>query len=84
MTMDLQAKSEELRPLLTDKRNGWSAGAIVSFPGEANFVDATLRWNLYQAPTFAASISVGTEADVAKAVREPPIPPVAPLADDHI
>ncbi|RYP19806.1 hypothetical protein DL765_003152 [Monosporascus sp. GIB2] len=69
MTMEAQAKSEELRSLLADKRNGWSADTTVSFPGEADFVNATLRWNHYRAPTYTASISVGTEADVAKAVK---------------
>ncbi|KAI0012236.1 hypothetical protein F4779DRAFT_81728 [Xylariaceae sp. FL0662B] len=66
--MEAQAKPD-LRALLADKRNGWSANTTISFAGEIDFVNATYRWNLYAAPTYSANISAGIEADVAKAVK---------------
>lgn len=66
--MEAQAKSD-LRALLAKTRNGWSKDATVSVAGDADFVNSTHRWNLHRSPTYSANISVGTEADVAKAVR---------------
>ncbi|KAI1873002.1 uncharacterized protein JN550_003876 [Neoarthrinium moseri] len=45
-----------------------SAGTIVSFPGSDSFTNATERWSVFHQPTYAASVSPATEADVAKAV----------------
>ncbi|KAL3477602.1 FAD-binding domain-containing protein [Aspergillus californicus] len=56
----------DLASILQDQ--SWS-GATLSFPGSDNFTDATLRWNIYNEPTYSAALSVASEADVVKAVK---------------
>jgi hypothetical protein len=61
----------DLRAVLTAGRSSsWSPDTIISFPGTEEFENATARWTIAGAPTYAAAISPATEADVALAVRE--------------
>ncbi|KAI9374704.1 hypothetical protein BJX61DRAFT_264134 [Aspergillus egyptiacus] len=41
----------------------------LAFPGTSEFTAATERWSTYQAPTFAAALPVGSEQELATAVR---------------
>ncbi|KAL2825437.1 FAD-binding domain-containing protein [Aspergillus cavernicola] len=52
--------------LLSDQ--SWSANTLLSKPGASEFTEATARWNSYQAPTYAAALSVGSEEDLTTAV----------------
>ncbi|KFA51411.1 hypothetical protein S40293_03219 [Stachybotrys chartarum IBT 40293] len=60
----------DLRGILLDEANEWSSGAVITFPEDgADFYNVTERWSPYEAPTFAAAISVATEEDVIQAVQ---------------
>lgn len=58
----------DLKGLLTDPARHWAANTTVSFPGDATFANATERWSIFNAPTYSAAVSPGTEADVSKVV----------------
>lgn len=58
----------DLKGLLTDPARHWAANTTVSFPGDATFSNATERWSIFNAPTYSAAVSPGTEADVSKVV----------------
>lgn len=61
----------DLRSILLDEANEWSSGAVITFPEDgADFYNVTERWSPYEAPTFAAAISVVTEEDVIQAVGD--------------
>ncbi|KAL4797947.1 FAD-binding domain-containing protein [Aspergillus venezuelensis] len=47
----------------------WSPDTILSFPGSTEFSNATYRWNIRDAPTYAAALSVGLEEDAIRAVK---------------
>jgi FAD/FMN-containing dehydrogenase len=62
----------DLRAVLTDPANSFSANTTVSFPGDGDgsaFTAATARWSLFAPPTYSAAITPGTEQDVVTAVR---------------
>ncbi|KAK8216671.1 FAD-dependent oxidase [Phyllosticta capitalensis] len=63
------AASANIKGLLQDRSNKWSANTTVYFPGDAEFSNETLRWNEYSAPTFAAVVRPGSEQDVQKVVK---------------
>ncbi|KAJ2980602.1 hypothetical protein NUW58_g6900 [Xylaria curta] len=62
-------RAQDLRAILTHPGNEWAPTTTISFPNSEQFVNATLRWDIYAPPTYAAAISPGTEADVVKAVQ---------------
>ncbi|KAF2792192.1 Glucooligosaccharide oxidase [Melanomma pulvis-pyrius CBS 109.77] len=59
----------DLRGVLTNPENDWSAGTVVSFAGSDEFHNATNRWTITGAPTFSAAISPANEGDVIAAVK---------------
>lgn len=59
---------QELKSLLLRTENNWSANTIISFPGEADFENATDRWTIFAPPTYSAAISPAMENDVVKIV----------------
>lgn len=59
----------DIKTILTDSGNGWSASTRILFSGDDEFPEATARWAIYKPPTYTACISPGTEGDVVKAVR---------------
>ncbi|KAA8565447.1 hypothetical protein MFRU_006g00290 [Monilinia fructicola] len=59
----------DLRSALTQSNIRWSSQAILSFPGQPSFSNATERWTIFDPPTYSASITVGNEADVVNAIR---------------
>lgn len=61
----------DLRSLLGDPANGWSVNTTISFPGSAEFEEATERWTIYRPPTYRAAICPGTEDDIIKIVSGP-------------
>ena len=60
----------DIRTLLSQKANGWDNRTIISFPESSTFINSTSRWSTYDAPTYLAAVSPGTETDVAKVVRD--------------
>lgn len=60
----------DIKTILTDSGNGWSAGTKILFSGDNEFAEVTTRWAAYKPPTYTASISPATEEDVAKVVRD--------------
>lgn len=60
----------DIRALLSQKANGWDKGTIISFPQSSTFVNITSRWSTYDPPTYLAAVSLATETDVAKVVRD--------------
>ena len=60
----------DLRSVLTNPANVWSAGTVVSFAGSDEFHNSTARWTITGAPTFSAAISPANEEDVITAVRD--------------
>lgn len=58
----------DLKGLLTDPARHWAVNTTVSFPGDTMFANATERWSIFNAPTYSAAVSPGTEADVSKVV----------------
>lgn len=48
--------------------NNWSVNTTISFPGQSDFTNATIRWNAYEGPGYAAAVTVGSAEDVAKTV----------------
>ncbi|KAK7532590.1 FAD-dependent oxidase [Phyllosticta citricarpa] len=63
------AASANIKGLLQDRSNQWSAETTVYFPGDSQFTNETLRWNEYSAPTFLAVIRPGSQQDVQKVVK---------------
>lgn len=63
------AASVDLKALLTDSDIKWASDTVISFPDTPEFEDATVRWNSYNAPTYAGAISPADEEDVVKVVR---------------
>lgn len=61
----------DIRSLLTSPRNNWSANTTISFPTSPQFENATERWTLFDAPTYSAAVSPGSEADLVTAVCQP-------------
>lgn len=59
----------DIKKILTNSGNDWSASTTILFPGDEEFAEATRRWAIYKPPTYTACISPGTEEDVVKAVR---------------
>ncbi|KAL4913598.1 hypothetical protein BDW62DRAFT_220572 [Aspergillus aurantiobrunneus] len=47
----------------------WSSNTVLSIPGSTQFSNATSRWNVYRAPTYAAALSIGSEDDLVTAVK---------------
>jgi hypothetical protein len=45
----------------------WSDSTL-SFPGTSGFNESTERWDVYQAPSFAVALAVGSEEDLVAAV----------------
>lgn len=62
------SNAQDLETILTDPSNNWASTTVVSFPGSQEFINATLRWEVYAPPSYSAAISPGTEADVVKSV----------------
>ena len=59
----------DLRLILLSGSNAWSPATEIFFPsGSGLFNDTTRRWNIYNAPTYAASIIPGSEVDVQKVI----------------
>ncbi|RFU78524.1 fad binding domain [Trichoderma arundinaceum] len=58
----------DLYSIFTNPKNTWDSHTTIDAPNTAAFVNATIRWNPFSEPTYAAAISPATEADVAKAV----------------
>ncbi|KAL4925107.1 FAD-binding oxidoreductase [Aspergillus undulatus] len=58
----------------------WSPDTVLSFPSSAEFEDATARWNIRRAPSYAAALSVGAEEDVITAVKAATIHNISFLA----
>ncbi|KFA72424.1 hypothetical protein S40288_08036 [Stachybotrys chartarum IBT 40288] len=59
----------DLRRLFLDPSNSWNANTTISFPNDGiTWVEATIRWSPYHAPTYAAAISPATEDDAVRAV----------------
>lgn len=46
----------------------WTTGTVLSYPGQEAFSRSTERWTVYEPPSYSASVTVETEADVVKAV----------------
>ncbi|CAJ2512896.1 Uu.00g010150.m01.CDS01 [Anthostomella pinea] len=67
-TTSVVSSRTDLRPILTDPSNYWTANTVVSFPEDPDFVNATERWTIYDSPSYAAAVTPATEADVVKAV----------------
>ncbi|KAI1087260.1 hypothetical protein F5B19DRAFT_476179 [Rostrohypoxylon terebratum] len=63
------SNAQDLETILTDPGNNWAPTTTVTFPGTQEFIDATLRWEVYAPPSYSAAISPGTEADVVKSVK---------------
>jgi hypothetical protein len=63
------AAPADLRSAFTNPTNKWAANTTISFPGSANFDNATVRWNGYEGPDYSVAITPGTADDAAKAVR---------------
>ncbi|OJJ83639.1 FAD-binding oxidoreductase [Aspergillus glaucus CBS 516.65] len=63
------AASVDLKALLTDSDIKWASDTVISFPDTTEFEDATVRWNSYNAPTYAGAISPADEEDVVKVVK---------------
>ncbi|KAI1448849.1 hypothetical protein F5Y02DRAFT_414852 [Annulohypoxylon stygium] len=63
------SNAQDLETILTDPSNNWASTTVVSFPGSQEFINATLRWEVYAPPSYSAAISPGTEADVVKSVK---------------
>ncbi|OTA57984.1 Glucooligosaccharide oxidase [Hypoxylon sp. EC38] len=64
----------DLRAILTDENIKWSPQTEITFPGDEDFENATVRWTIFKPPTYQAAVSPGTEADIITAVH---------LARDH-
>ncbi|KAI3327602.1 Glucooligosaccharide oxidase [Xylariaceae sp. AK1471] len=47
----------------------WSSGTLIAFPDSEEFSNATERWTVTYQPSYTASITPATEADVAAAVK---------------
>ncbi|KAL2788811.1 hypothetical protein BJX66DRAFT_326833 [Aspergillus keveii] len=43
--------------------------STLSFPGAREFNESTERWDIFQAPSFAAALAVGSEEDLVAAVK---------------
>jgi len=65
----LAAASTGLISAFNDPKNDWNPRTTISFAGSAMFDNATIRWNAYAGPSFTVAVTVGTAADVAKAVK---------------
>ncbi|KAL2275178.1 hypothetical protein FJTKL_02407 [Diaporthe vaccinii] len=65
----MQVMMADIKTILTDSGNGWSASTRILFSGDDEFPEATARWAIYKPPTYTACISPGTEGDVVKAVK---------------
>ncbi|KAL9622084.1 MAG: hypothetical protein Q9160_003583 [Pyrenula sp. 1 TL-2023] len=61
--------SADLRAVFTGSDAKWSSGTVVSFANSSEFVDATIRRELFAAPSFAAAVTPDNEDDVAQAVK---------------
>lgn len=59
----------DIKTILTDSINGWSADTRIRFPDDDDLANVTTRWAAYKPPTYSAAISPATEEDVVKAVR---------------
>ncbi|KAK4992368.1 hypothetical protein LTR50_001126 [Elasticomyces elasticus] len=57
----------DVAALLNSKK--WSANTTIAYPGSAGFADQTLRWTIFDAPTYSAVITPGNEQDVIQAVK---------------
>jgi len=64
------AAAVNLRSLLLDGDIHWASDTIISLPNTPEFEEATVRWNSYNAPTYAGAISPADEEDVIKVVCE--------------
>jgi len=49
----------------------WPAGVTLNRPGTASFTNATMRWSIYDAPTYSSSLSPTTEKEIADIVGTP-------------
>ena len=59
-----------LKPLLQQSSNQWSSDTQIYYPSDPNYASLTTqRWDIYEAPTYVASIKPGSEKDVQKIVR---------------
>ncbi|OTB09812.1 hypothetical protein K445DRAFT_323594 [Daldinia sp. EC12] len=47
----------------------WPHGTAIHYPGSQEFEAATLRWSVYEAPTFAAAVTPSDEEEIAKIVK---------------
>lgn len=63
------AASVDLKSLLLESDIQWASDTVISFSDTPEFEDATVRWNSYNAPTYAGAISPADEEDVVKVVR---------------
>ncbi|KAF7863837.1 hypothetical protein EAF04_006802 [Stromatinia cepivora] len=59
----------DLKAALTQPSMNWSSQAILSFPGQTSFENATERWTIFDPPTYSASVTVGSEIDVVNAIK---------------
>ncbi|KEY71722.1 hypothetical protein S7711_02949 [Stachybotrys chartarum IBT 7711] len=62
----------DLRTLLTDRSLGLDSDTTLSFPGGLSalgFTAATLRWSMFNPPTYSAAVTPATIEDVANIVR---------------
>lgn len=65
----LNHSSTELKSLLLHSRYQWSPKTQIYFLDDSNWTnETTLRWNIYSAPSYVASIKPGCEEDVQRVV----------------
>lgn len=68
----LNHSSTELKSLLLQSRYQWSPKTRIYFPDDPNWAnETTQRWNIYNAPSYVASIKPGCEEDVQRVVYIP-------------
>ncbi|KAI1350305.1 Glucooligosaccharide oxidase [Xylaria sp. FL0043] len=65
----LAASSRNIATILTNTGVQWAPHTSITFPGDAGFENATMRWTVFRPPTYRAAISPSTEKDVVNAVR---------------
>ncbi|KAI0393715.1 Glucooligosaccharide oxidase [Xylariaceae sp. FL0594] len=61
--------ADSIQSGFTNRTVVWHSGTSIVFPNSLAFDNATKRWNNYHVPDFAISITPGSDADVAQAVK---------------
>ena len=66
--MTATALPANLSSVFSHSNNNWHARTTIEFPNSTTFVNATERWNSFDAPTYSVAVTPASEADVATAV----------------